>query len=86
MVAAWAPGGVFKISFVIFATFVSAKMFVGRNWSLGASLPGRPAQRGFGFLTRLVSSLVGVSGGSISNAALTLYGIPMEISCARHNE
>jgi len=82
VVAAWAPGGLYKISFVVFAAFVSAKMFVGRNWSLGASLPGRPMQRGFGFLTGLVSSLVGVSGGSISNAALTLYGIPIHQAVA----
>ena len=82
LVAAWAPGGLFKISFVIFAAFVSAKMFIGRNWSLGASLPGRAAQRGFGFLTGLVSSLVGVSGGSVSNAALTLYGIPIHHAVA----
>jgi uncharacterized protein len=82
LVSAWAPGGLFKIAFVIFAAFVSAKMLVGRNWSLGVSLPGRPAQRGFGFLTGLVSSLVGVSGGSISNAALTLYGIPMHQAVA----
>jgi uncharacterized membrane protein YfcA len=82
LVAAWAPGGLFKISFVIFAAFVGAKMFFGRNWSLGASLPGRPAQRGFGFLTGLVSSLVGVSGGSVSNAALTLYGVPIHRAVA----
>jgi uncharacterized protein len=82
LVAAWAPGGLFKIAFVMFAAFVSAKMFIGRNWSLGASLPGRPAQRGFGFLTGLVSSLVGVSGGSVSNAVLTLYGKPMHQAVA----
>src|SRR5262245_20540668 len=82
LVAALAPGALFKIAFVIFATFVSAKMFVGRNWSLGTSLPGRSAQRGFGFLTGLVSSLVGVSGGSISNAVLTLYGKPMHQAVA----
>jgi uncharacterized membrane protein YfcA len=74
LVAAWAPGALFKIAFVLFATFVSVKMLFGRNWRLGVSLPGRSAQLGFGFLTGLVSALVGVSGGSISNAALTLYG------------
>jgi uncharacterized protein len=82
LVSAWAPGRLFKIAFVIFAAFVSAWMLVGRNWSLGVSLPGRAAQRGLGFLTGLVSSLVGVSGGSISNAALTLYGIPMHQAVA----
>jgi len=82
LVAAWAPGALFKIAFVIFATFVSAKMLIGWNWSLGVSLPGRLAQRGFGFLTGLVSALVGVSGGSISNAALTLYGKSMQQAVA----
>jgi uncharacterized membrane protein YfcA len=82
LVAAWAPGGLFKIAFVIFAAFVSAKMLVGQNWSLGVSLPGRPAQRGFGFLTGLVSALVGVSAGSISNAALMLYGKPIQQAVA----
>jgi uncharacterized membrane protein YfcA len=82
LMAAWAPGGLFKIAFVIFAAFVSAKMLFGRNWSLGISLPGRAAQRGFGFLTGLVSALVGVSGGSISNAALTLYGKPIQQAVA----
>jgi uncharacterized membrane protein YfcA len=57
-------------------------MLLGRNWSLGDSLPARSAQRGFGFLTGLVSVLVGVSGGSISNAALTLYGKPMQQAVA----
>jgi uncharacterized protein len=82
VVAAWAPGVVFKIAFVMFATFVSAKMFFGRNWSLGDSLPGRAAQRGFGFLTGLVSALVGVSGGSVSNAVLTLFGKPIQQAVA----
>jgi uncharacterized membrane protein YfcA len=82
LVAAWAPGALFKIAFVIFATFVSAKMLIGRNWGLGVNLPGRSVQRGFGFLTGLVSALVGVSGGSISNAALTLYGKSMQQAVA----
>jgi uncharacterized membrane protein YfcA len=82
LVAAWAPGALFKIAFVIFATFVSAKMLFGQNWSLGVSLPGRAVQSGFGFLTGLVSALVGVSGGSISNAALTLYGKPIQQAVA----
>jgi uncharacterized protein len=82
LVAAWAPSALFKIAFVIFAIFVSAKMLVGRNWRLGLNLPGRWVQRGFGFLTGLVSALVGVSGGSISNATLTLYGKSMQQAVA----
>jgi uncharacterized protein len=82
LTAACAPSDLFKIAFVTFAVFVSAKMLLGRNWSLGNGLPGRAAQRGLGFLTGLVAALVGVSGGSVSNAALTLYGKPMQQAVA----
>jgi uncharacterized protein len=74
LIAAVAPAALFKIAFVLFAGFVSVKMLFGAGWNAGARLPGRPAQRGFGFLTGLISALVGVSGGSISNTVLTLYG------------
>ena len=36
----------------------------------------------YGFITGLFSSLVGVSGGSVSNAVLTLYGQPMQRAVA----
>jgi uncharacterized membrane protein YfcA len=45
-------------------------------------LPGRAVLAGFGLLTGLVSSLVGVSGGSVSNAVLTLYGRTMQQAVA----
>ena len=36
----------------------------------------------YGFITGLFSSLMGVSGGSVSNAVLTLYGQPMHNAVA----
>ena len=79
-VAAWlAPSGVFKVAFVIFAGLISAKMlFAGDRWSLGKELPGRGLLSVYGFIMGLLSSLVGVSGGAVSNAVLTLYGQPMQ--------
>jgi len=83
LVAAFAPAPVFKIAFVIFAGFISARMlFGGDRWNLGTELPGRAAQSGYGFLTGLISSLVGVSGGSVSTTVLTLYGRPMQQAVA----
>jgi uncharacterized membrane protein YfcA len=81
--ATYAPGGVFKIAFVIFATFISIRMlFGGDRLSLGTELPKRGLLAFFGFLTGLFSSLVGVSGGAVSNAVLTLYGRPMQQAVA----
>jgi uncharacterized protein len=82
LVAAGAPSALFKIAFIVFATFIGLKMLFGSGWQVRTSLPGRVAQFGYGFLTGLVSSLVGVSGGSVSNAVLTLYGKPMQYAVA----
>ena len=81
--ASYAPSAVFKIAFVIFASFISARMLIGTDrLSLGHELPSRALQRIYGFITGLFSSLVGVSGGAVSNAVLTLYGQPMQRAVA----
>jgi uncharacterized membrane protein YfcA len=82
-VASFAPSAVFKIAFVIFATFISVRMLFGADrLSLGKELPGRVLLSVYGFITGLFSSLVGVSGGAVSNAVLTLYGRTMQQAVA----
>jgi uncharacterized membrane protein YfcA len=74
-IAFFAPAAVFKIAFVVIATFIASKfMFAGDRWNLGTDLPGPLPMRLYGFIIGLSSSLMGVSGGSLSNIALTLYG------------
>jgi uncharacterized membrane protein YfcA len=81
--AAYAPAPVFKIAFVIFASFIATRMLFGTDrWSLGSELPSRGPLTFYGFITGLFSSLVGVSGGAVSNAVLTLYGQPMQRAVA----
>jgi uncharacterized membrane protein YfcA len=81
--ATYAPSAVFKIAFVIFASFISVRMLFGADrWNLGNELPGRPMLTFYGFITGLFSSLVGVSGGAVSNAVLTLYGRTMQQAVA----
>jgi uncharacterized protein len=81
--ATYAPAPVFKIAFVVFASFIAVRMlFGGDRWNLGGDLPGRVLLTIYGFITGLFSSLVGVSGGAVSNAVLTLYGQPMQRAVA----
>jgi uncharacterized membrane protein YfcA len=81
--ASYAPAPVFKIAFVIFASFIAARMlFGGDRWNLGHELPSRGVLTIYGFITGLCSSLVGVSGGAVSNSVLTLYGQPMQRAVA----
>ena len=83
VIAAFAPAPVFKIAFVVFTAFIGTKMlFIGDRWNLETDLPGRTPLTIYGFITGLFSSLVGVSGGAISNAVLTLYGQPMQRAVA----
>jgi uncharacterized membrane protein YfcA len=81
--ASFAPGAVFKIAFVAFTAFISAKMlFAGDRWNLSETLPGRGLLSFYGFTVGLFSSLIGVSGGAISNLVLTMYGQPMQRAVA----
>jgi uncharacterized membrane protein YfcA len=83
LIAAYAPAPVFKLTFVIFASFVATRMLFGTDrWSLGAELPGRGLLAFYGFIIGLIASLVGVSGGSVSNAILTLYRRPIQQAVA----
>jgi uncharacterized membrane protein YfcA len=75
VIAAFAPPAVFKIVFVVIAVIIAGKLLFGReNWRLGDGLPPGLPGRALGSLVGLSSALMGVSGGSISNMILTLYG------------
>jgi len=67
-----APPALFKVAFVVVATIIAAKLLFGRaDWRLGDDLPPGLPGRALGFVVGLVSALMGVSGGSISNMILT---------------
>ena len=74
-IAALAPPAVFKIAFVVIASFIAVKfMFAGDRWNIGTDLPGRWPMAAYGFGIGLAGSLMGISGGSLSNIVLTLHG------------
>jgi uncharacterized protein len=83
VLAAFAPGSVFKLAFVVIASLIAAKLLFGRDtWRLADELPGRLGMAGYGFLVGLCSALMGVSGGSVSNMILTLHGKPLHNAVA----
>jgi uncharacterized membrane protein YfcA len=82
-VAAFAPGGVFKAAFALIAYVIALKLLVGRDrWRLGDDLPGTVPMTAWGFVVGLCSSMMGVSGGSVSNMILTLYQRPIHQAVA----
>ena len=83
VIAAFAPAAVFKIAFVVIAAFIAIKfLFAGDRWNLGDGLPGTALMSVYGFGIGLAGSLMGVSGGSLSNIVLTLYGKPIHNAVA----
>jgi uncharacterized protein len=83
VIAAFAPPAVFKIAFVLIAGFIATKfLFAGDRWNLGTELPGTVPMTLYGFAIGLAGSLMGVSGGSLSNIVLTLYGKPIHNAVA----
>jgi uncharacterized protein len=93
-VAAFAPAAVLKLAFVLIGSAIAFKLLVGRDdWRLADDLPGADkstqsarawsaGMAGYGFFVGLAASLIGISGGSISNVILTLYGKSMHKAVA----
>jgi len=83
VIAAFAPPAVFKLAFILIATLIATKfLFAGDRWNLGTDLPGPLPMTFYGFIIGLAGSLMGVSGGSLSNIVLTLYGKPIHNAVA----
>src|SRR5207237_1696758 len=75
IIAAFASGTVLKLAFVLIATVIAFKLLFGRDsWQLADDLPGPLGMTLYGAFVGLAASLMGISGGSISNMILTLHG------------
>jgi uncharacterized membrane protein YfcA len=82
-IAAVAPGWVFKLAFALIASFIALRLLFGReDWRIADDFPGGLLMRLYGFCVGLCSSLMGVSGGSISNMFLTLHNKPIHQAVA----
>jgi uncharacterized protein len=77
-IAAFAPGVVLKLAFVLLASVLAFKLLLARDhWRISDELPGGVGMAAYGFLIGLNSSLMGISGGSTGNMIMTLHGKPM---------
>jgi uncharacterized protein len=82
-VARFAPPALFKIVFIGVATLTAAKLFFGGDkWVIGHVLPTGLPMRIYGGIIGLLSSLMGIGGGQLSNVFLTAYGRPIHNAIA----
>ncbi len=81
--AAIVSGGVLKLVFAIVLLASGVKMLAGRDdWKISAAMPKPPLMRVYGGAIGVLSTLIGIGGGSLSNLLLTLYGVPIHRAVA----
>ncbi|WP_421724174.1 sulfite exporter TauE/SafE family protein [Bauldia sp.] len=78
VVAAVISGAALRGIFAAIALVVALKLIFAReHWRLGADIPGNPSRAIVGSLIGFFSTLMGIGGGIITNAYMTLYGRPI---------
>lgn len=82
-IARYAPERLFKIVFVFVAWSACVQLFSGRkDWQLGDDLPKGFLMRFYGWVVGLLSTLMGIGGGLLSNVLLKAYGKSIHESVA----
>ena len=78
VLARQADAALFQIVFVLVAGTNAAKLLFARGpWKLRDEMPGPAGSSLYGFIVGLLSALMGIGGGAISNLILTLNGRSM---------
>lgn len=73
----------FQVVFVVVAGVIATKMLLGNvAWRLRDTLPGWRLTSLYGAVVGVLSFLMGVGGGAISNLILTLHGRPIHAAVA----
>lgn len=77
-IARYASPEVFQVVFVCIAAINAVKLLTGgTGWQLRETLPGKLSMRLAGAGIGLVSAIMGIGGGAVSNLFLTLNGVPI---------
>jgi uncharacterized membrane protein YfcA len=83
VVARFADDAVLKGIWVVAASLISAKLFLGRaDWRLGDAIPGQPFRALYGMGVGLLSTLMSIGGGVFITALMTFYGHTMQRAVA----
>lgn len=83
ILARYANAAVLKGIWVLAASLISLKLFLGRqDWQLGEVIPGQPFRTIYGGFVGLLSALMSIGGGVFITALMTLYGHSMQRAVA----
>lgn len=83
VIARFAPAEVFKFIFILVAGVSAIRLLFGKDsWKFADQLPGKPAIRFCGLIIGVLSSLMGIGGGQLSNLFMTFYNRPIHQAVA----
>jgi uncharacterized protein len=73
--AAFAPAALFQIVFASVSGAIGMALLIGRQrWRIRDDLPGRLPMRIIGFVIGILSALMGISGGMLTNMTMLMLG------------
>lgn len=74
VIARFAPAELFKAVFVLVAGVSAIRLLFGKDsWRLGVDLPRKGIMIVYGWLIGVLSALMGIGGGQLSNLFMTFY-------------
>ncbi|MCF7644059.1 sulfite exporter TauE/SafE family protein [Pseudochrobactrum asaccharolyticum] len=83
VIARFAPAEVFKFIFILVAGVSAIRLLFGKDsWKIADQLPGKMAIRFIGLVIGVLSSLMGIGGGQLSNLFMTFYNRPIHQAVA----
>jgi len=75
-IARYASPQVFQAVFIVVGVVNATKLLSGgKGWRVRDSLPSKAILRIYGAVIGLVSALMGIGGGAVSNLVMTLHGV-----------
>lgn len=83
VIARYAPADLFKTVFVIVAGISAIRLLFGKDtWRFGLDMPAKPIMVAYGWLIGILSALMGIGGGQLSNLFMTFYNRPIHQAVA----
>jgi uncharacterized membrane protein YfcA len=83
VVAAHVSGAFLRVVFMLLTALIAFKMFFNReHWRLGTEMPTGPVSAAAGAVIGLLSGLMGIGGGTLSNLWMTLWNRSVHQSVA----
>ncbi len=83
VIARYAPADLFKAVFVLVAGISAIRLLFGKDsWRLGTDMPSGPVMTVYGWLIGVLSALMGIGGGQLSNLFMTFYSRPIHQAVA----